>query len=131
MSHNYRQARKNGWLDGDGYHISLETILAERGLVKEKRLRDNVDSVRAGLAEMKKEKILFQAKPYDEKLTLAAGRGGRKIVGAVWTLYPSHEFVEEIIHGNEQMAENKQLGQAESRGDPGAPDLWEHTSREK
>jgi len=56
MSHNYRQARRNGWLDGDGYHISLETILAERGLVKEKRLRDNVDSVRASLADMKKEK---------------------------------------------------------------------------
>ena len=69
MSHNYRQARRNGWLDGDGYHISLETILAERGLVKEKRLRDN-DSVRASLAEMKKEKILCEWKPYDEKLTL-------------------------------------------------------------
>jgi hypothetical protein len=133
MSHNYRQARTNGWLDGDGYHISLETILAERGLVKEKRLRDNVDSVRAGLAEMKKEKILCEWKPYDEKLTLAAGRGGRKIVGAVWTLYPSHEFVDEIIRGNEQMSENKQLDQAQtdSRGDPGTPDLWDSTSREK
>jgi hypothetical protein len=133
MSHNYRQARKNGWLDGDGYHISLETILAERGLVKEKRLRDNVDSVRAALQEMKKEKILFQPKPYDEKLTLATGRGGRKIVGALWTLYPSHEFVEEIIRGNEQMAEKKQAGQAEaeSRGDPGGPGLWDSTSREK
>ena len=65
---------------------------------------------------MKKEKILFQPKPYDEKLTLATGRGGRKIVGAVWTLYPSPEFVEEIIRGNEQMADKKQLGQAESRG---------------
>jgi hypothetical protein len=52
-----------------------------------------------------------------------------RVVGAVWTLYPSPEFVEEIIRGNEQMAEKKQ--RAESRGDPGAPDLWEHTSREK
>jgi hypothetical protein len=133
MSHNYRQARRNGWLDQDGYHISLETILAERGLVKEKRLRDNVDSVRASLADMKEEKILCEWKSYDEKLTLAAGRGGRKIVGAVWTLYPSHEFVEEIIRGNEQMSENKQLdqAQAESRGDAGTPDLWDSTSREK
>src|SRR5271166_4810393 len=122
MSHNYRQARKNGWIDGDGYHISLETILAERGLVKENRLRANVESVRAALVEMKKEKILFQQKPYDEKLTLATARGGRKIVGAVWTLYPSPEFVEEIIRGNEQMAENKQLGQA------GGPELWDSTS---
>ena len=131
MSHNYRQARKNGWIDGDGYHISLDTILAERGLVKEKRLRDNVESVRSALAEMKKEKILFQPKPYVEKLTLATGRGGRKIVGAVWTLYPSSEFIEEIIRGNEQMADKKQLGQAESPENPGGPELWDSTSREK
>jgi hypothetical protein len=131
MSHNYRQARRNGWIDGDGYHISLETILAERGMVKEKRLRDNVDSVRTALAEMKKEKILYQPKPYDEKLTLAPGRGGRKIVGAVWTLYPSHEFVEEIIRGNEQMLENKQLGPPESHANAGDPQLWDSTSRGK
>jgi hypothetical protein len=132
MSHNYRQARKYGWLEGDGYHLSLETILTERGLVKEKRVRANVESVRAALAEMKKEKILFQTNPYVEKLTLATGRGGRKIVGAVWTLYPSGEFVEEIIRGNEQTADKKQLGrQAESRENPGGPELWDSTSREK
>jgi hypothetical protein len=131
MSHNYRQARKNGWIDGDGYHISLETILVERALNKEKRLRANVESVRTALAEMKKEKILFQPKPHDEKLTFATGRGGPKIVGAVWTLYPSPEFVEEIIRGNEQMAEKKQLGQGESRENPGGPELWDSTSREK
>ena len=128
---NYRQARRNAWIDGEGYHISLETILAERGLNKEKRLRNNLDSVRGALAEMKEEKILYQPRPYEEKLTLAAGRGGRKIVGAVWTLYPSHEFVEEIIRGNEQMVEAKQLGQPESQGSPGGPDLWDSTSREK
>jgi hypothetical protein len=131
MSHNYRQARRNGWIDGDGYHISLETILAERGMVKEKRLRDNVDSVRTALAEMKTEKILYQPKPYDEKLTLAPGRGGRKIVGAVWTLYPSHEFVEEIIRGNEQMLETKHLGSPESHANAGDPQLWDSTSRGK
>jgi hypothetical protein len=131
MSHNYRQARRNGWIDGDGYHISLETILAERGLNKEKRLRNNLDSVRGALAEMREEKILYQPRPYEEKLTLAAGRGGRKIVGAVWTLYPSHEFVEEIIRGNEEMLEKKQLGQPESRGSPAGPELWDSTSREK
>jgi hypothetical protein len=131
MSHNYRQARRNGWIDGDGYHISLETILAERGMVKEKRLRDNVDSVRTALAEMKGEKILYQPRPYEEKLTLAAARGGRKIVGAVWTLYPAHEFVEEIIRGNEQMLENKQLGSPESHANAGDPQLWDSTSRGK
>jgi hypothetical protein len=38
MSHNYRQARRNGFVQDDGYHISLETILEERGLQREKRL---------------------------------------------------------------------------------------------
>ena len=32
MSHNYRQARKNSFVQNDGYHISLKTILEERGL---------------------------------------------------------------------------------------------------
>jgi hypothetical protein len=73
---------------------------------------------------MTKEKILYQPKPYDEKLTLATGRGGRKIVGVVWTLYPSHEFVEEIIRGNEEMLEKKEVGQAESQQNAGAPELW-------
>ena len=68
---------------------------------------------------------------YDEKLNLATGRGGRKIVGAVWTLYPSHEFVEEIIRGNEQMADKKQLCQPEIQENPGTPELWDSTSREK
>ena len=52
-----------------------------------------------------------------------------RFVGAVWTLYPSPEFVEESIRGNEQMAEKKQLGQAESRENPVGPELWDSTSR--
>ena len=133
MSHNYRQARRNGWLDGDGYHISLETILAERGLVKEKRLRDNVESVRAALEEMKKEKILFQPKPYDEKLTLAPDEADERLSALCGRFTHRHEFVEEIIRGNEQMLEKKQLGHGEagSPEDPGGPDLWDSTSREK
>ena len=45
--------------------------------------------------------------------------GGRKIVGAVWTLHPSPEFVEENIRSNEQMAEKKQLGRVMGFQDPG------------
>src|ERR1700722_8431139 len=78
-------------------------------------LPTNVESVKAALAEMKKEKILFQPKPYDEKLTLATALGGRKIVGAVWTLYPSPEFVEETIRGNEQMTKRNSSAK-QSRG---------------
>jgi hypothetical protein len=52
-----------------------------------------------------------------------------RVVGAVWTLYLSPEFVEEIIRGNEQMAEKKQ--QAESRENPDSPELWDSTSRGK
>jgi hypothetical protein len=54
---------------------------------------------------------------YDEKLNLATGRGGRKIVGLSLT-----RVVEENIRGNEQMAEKKQLGQAESRENPVGPE---------
>ena len=43
MSHNYRQAKKNGFVDKSGYHISLKTILDERGLPRETRLRANVE----------------------------------------------------------------------------------------
>jgi hypothetical protein len=42
--------------------------------------------------------------------TLATGRGGRKIVSAVWTLHPSPELVEENIRSNEQMAEKNEEG---------------------
>jgi hypothetical protein len=44
-----------------------------------------------------------------------------RVVGAVWTLYPSPEFVQEIIRGNEQMAEKKQLDRAESRENQALP----------
>jgi hypothetical protein len=45
MSHNYRQARRNGFVLNVGYHISLQTILEERGLPREKRLRATVEAV--------------------------------------------------------------------------------------
>jgi hypothetical protein len=104
MNHNYRQARKDGYIDQDGYHIALKTILEERALPRESRLRDNVDSVREALAEMKQRRILAQAQPYNEKLTHASTKGRPKIADAVWTLYPSAEFVDEVINGNKEMS---------------------------
>ena len=64
MSHNYRQARKNGFVQNDGYHISLQTILEERGLSREVRLRDNLKSVREALKEMKQQRILSEMQPF-------------------------------------------------------------------
>ena len=103
MSHNYRQAKKNGFVDQNGYHIALQTILDERGLPQEARLRANVESVRTALTEMKQRRILAEIRPYDEKLIHAPSKRRPKIVDAIWTLYGSSEFVEEIIDGNKEM----------------------------
>ena len=106
MSHNYRQARKNGlrFAQKEGYHIALRTILDERGLPRETRLRDNLDSVREALKEMKERRILAEIEPYDEKLLYAPSKGRPKVIDAVWTLFPSLNFIEEIIQGNIEMA---------------------------
>jgi hypothetical protein len=104
MSHNYRQARKHGFVDNAGYHIALKTILEERGLTREARLRNNLDSVRKALQEMKQRRILSEIEAYKEELVHMPTKRRPKIVNAVWTLYPSTEFVEEIIGGNREMA---------------------------
>jgi hypothetical protein len=103
ISHNYRQAKKNAFVDQNGYHISLNTILDERGLPREARLRANVESVRTALTEMKQRRILSEMMPYDEKLIHAPSKRRPKIVDSIWTLYPSAEFVDEIIDGNKEM----------------------------
>ena len=89
MSHNYRQARKNSFVQNEGYHISLKTILEERGLSRESRLWDNLKSVREALTEMKKRRILSEMQPFAEELIHAPSKGRPKIVDAIWTLYPS------------------------------------------
>ena len=100
MNHNYRQARRSGYIHNEGYHIALTTILEERGLTRKSRLRDNVDLVREALTEMTQRRILAEMKPYDERLTHATTKGRPKIVEAVWMLYPSAEFVDEVVIGN-------------------------------
>jgi hypothetical protein len=108
MNHNYRQASKTGFLRGEGYHISLQTILNERGLTPQKRVRDNVADVRRALQEMKQRRILREMQPYEERLTRAKTKRRPVIIDAVWTLYPSTELIEEIIKGNVEMASVRQ-----------------------
>jgi hypothetical protein len=125
MSHNYRQARKNSYVQNDGYHISLKTILDERGLPREARLRANVEAVRTALGEMKERRILSEMRPFDEKLIHAPSKRRPKIVDTIWTLYPSSEFVDEVIGGNKQMEKaHRQTGAnpGESRLLPGFED---------
>jgi hypothetical protein len=109
MSHNYRQARKNSFVQNEGYHISLKTILEERGLSREARLWDNLKSVREALTEMKKRRILSEMQSFDEELIHAPSKGRPKIVDAIWTLYASTEFVDEIIGGNKQMKQAQRV----------------------
>jgi hypothetical protein len=108
LSHNYRQARKSGFVQKDGYHISLQTILEERGLPRVMRLWDNVKSVRLALEEMKKARILSEMQPFSEELIHAKSKGRPKIVDAIWTLYPSTVLVGEIVEGNKEMKENRE-----------------------
>src|SRR6266403_4798676 len=110
MSHNYRQARKNSFVQNEGYHISLKTILDERGLPREARLRDNIRSVREALTEMKQRRILSEMLPFQEQLINAPSKRRPQVVDAVWTLYPSQELVDEIIGGNKQMKAHRQAG---------------------
>jgi hypothetical protein len=130
MSHNYRQARKNGFVQNDGYHISLQTILEERGLSREVRLRDNLKSVREALKEMRQQRILSEMQPFDEKLVHAPGKGRPKVVDAIWTLYPSTEFVGEIIGGNQEMKAHREDG-ANKRESRFLPGFQEDPSRGK
>jgi hypothetical protein len=60
---------------------------------------------------MKLRRILAEMQPYDEKLVHASTKGRPKIVEAVWVLYPSGEFVEEVITGNRVMASARGPGQ--------------------
>jgi hypothetical protein len=125
LSHNFRQARKNGFVQNAGYQMSLKTILEERGLVPEARLRNNLDAVRDALKEMKQRRVLSKLQAFDEKLVYAPTRGRPKIINAVWTLYPSDEFVEEIITGSKHMSHARtRLGgnKSESRFLPGFQD---------
>jgi len=131
MSHNYRQARKNSFVQNEGYHISLKTILEERGLSREARLWDNLKSVREALTEMTKRRILSEMHPFDEELIHAPSKGRPKIVDAIWTLYASAEFVDEIIGGNKQMKQGQRVDGAKEGGSQLLPGFREEPGGNK
>ena len=112
MSHNYRQASREALLlRREGYHIALSTIFEERALVRQKRLRASLEDVRRALTEMCEANVLrspdsasvLSGPAYNEKLTYVRTERRPAVVDAVWILYPSPEFIEEIVQGNVDM----------------------------
>ena len=53
---------------------------------------------------MKQRRILSEVETYKEELVHMPTTRRPKIVNAIWRLYPSTEFVEEIIGGNREMS---------------------------
>ena len=104
MNLRYRQAQKNSFAtSGSGYKIGLSRILAESGMLPEKRLRASIERIRDAIKELTNTGWLHCFKPYDEATTLGPStkKGGRKTIQEiVWTLYPSNEFAQEVIEGN-------------------------------
>jgi hypothetical protein len=101
MNNRYRSAEKAASLKGKGYYLTLARVLAESGILPEKRLRDTVERVRIALAELQNEGFLDRLnKAYDEEITYERTKGRSKILDVKWTLYPSTSFAEEIISGN-------------------------------
>ena len=104
MSEAYRPRR--------GFTLEFETVLNQSGILRRKRLRSNIQEVRAALKELSLAGVLVppgeeSAKggtPFVESLVYdegnSAGAGRRPLVGATWTLYPSDLLVQEIIEAN-------------------------------
>ncbi|MDQ3625374.1 MAG: hypothetical protein M3463_23340 [Verrucomicrobiota bacterium] len=112
LSHNFRNVERPTILDpGLGYHIRLSTILEERGTQRETRVRACVEKVRHALREMAENDILNRLKPFEEELRKKKAGKTLAIEDALWTLFPSKTFAEEIIDGNAAMVSTKSLRQ--------------------
>lgn len=109
LSHNYRQAETAGAMAGKGYTLSLTTILEESGMEREPRLRDTLARIRNALKEMQEADLLTNWKPYEEILVHGSrsGKGRKQVIDAKWILFPSPNFVQEIIRGNTKMAQRR------------------------
>jgi hypothetical protein len=59
---------------------------------------------------MKQQRILSEMQPFNEKLVHAPSKGRPKVVDAIWTLFPSTEFVGEIIGGNKEIKVHREDG---------------------
>jgi hypothetical protein len=114
MSHNFRGANRPKfdkenmvWVERKSYNISLKTLLAERAMVQKSRLRDNLSEARDGINELKEAGFLWDEKPCEEKLVYTPTARRPKIDNVIWNLYPSDEFISEIIDGNDEMTVKK------------------------
>ena len=113
MSEAYRPRR--------GFTLELETVLNQSGILKRKRLRSNIQEVRAALKELSLagvlvppgEEVARGAAPAAQRLiydqTKRAGAGRRPLVGATWMLYPSDLLVQEIIDANIEYRDRSRL----------------------
>jgi hypothetical protein len=120
MNNRYRSAEKAASIKGKGYYLTLNRVLAESGIIPEKRLRATVERVRAALKELQDQGFLDRLnKAYDEEFTWERTKGRSKIPDVKWTLYPSTTFAEEIISGNVQV---RQLHQTDTQGEGRAKD---------
>jgi hypothetical protein len=114
MSLKYRQASRGGVVAREGYNLSLSRIIAESGLLPEKRLRDTVQRIRDAIHELKSTGWLSRFMAFDEVTTFDdnGARGQKAIKEIVWTFYPSPEFINEIIEGNDNRAKRIARGKA-------------------
>jgi hypothetical protein len=115
ISLKYRQAARSGTLKREGYNLSLSRIIAESGMLPDKRLRDTVLRIREAIEELSSSGWLSRWKAFDEVITHADNggkRGQKAITEVVWTFYPSTEFVDEIIDGNASRARRLEKGKA-------------------
>jgi hypothetical protein len=113
MSLKYRQAARGGAIAREGYNLSLSRIIAESGMLPDKRLRDTVLRIREAINELKESGWLSRWKAFDEVITHEKGTSGQKAIKEiVWTFYPSAEFINEIIEGNDNRAKRINRGKA-------------------
>jgi hypothetical protein len=113
MSLKYRQASRGGVVAREGYTLSLSRIIAESGLLPEKRLRDTVQRVRDAIDELKATGWLNGFQPFHEDTTFDKTASGQKTIKEiVWTFYPSPAFINEIIDGNDSRSQRLARGKA-------------------
>jgi hypothetical protein len=113
MSLKYRQAARGGVVKKEGYNLSLSRIVAESGILPDKRLRDTVLRIREAIQELSSSGWLSRWKGFDEVTTFDKTASGQKAIKEiVWTFYPSSEFITEIIEGNDNRAKRIAMGKA-------------------
>jgi len=121
ISHHYTGVKK-GMFDlssDEPYNVTLTFLLQNTTMSRYPNLRDNVREVRKALAQMFDEGLLTRVRGdgpqsktereqrkhhgYDEELRYDTGpraRGRRPIVDALWKLWLSADFIDDIIQAN-------------------------------